>query len=168
MICSNCGQAAVANDHFCARCGAPLLASMPPVAPAPVYASAYAPLPSLAASQQDSRLWAVAAHLTALVGAFAAVLGVVVGPFAIWVMRRDFDAFAAENAREALNFNLSVLLYGFALGALSVVTFGLGLLITLPAMLVLGVAWIVLSLLAAVRAWNDGVFRYPFTIRFVK
>jgi uncharacterized Tic20 family protein len=144
-----------------------------PAATAPMYEPmlpVYEPMMAspLAVSDQESRLWAVAAHLSALVGACAAVLGVVVGPFAIWLMRRELDPFAAENAREALNFNLSVLLYGFVLLALSAVTFGLGLLITLPAMLLLGVAWLVLTLMAALRAWNDGVFRYPFTIQFIR
>lgn len=166
MICSNCGQAAVASDHFCARCGAPLMAVMGPVAAMPVYTPV--PQPSLVVARQDSRLWAVAAHLSVFVGIFGAVAGIIIGPLAIWLLRRQDDSFAAENAREALNFNLSVLLYGVALAVLTIVTFGLGLIIVLPAMLLLGVAWIGLTLVAALRAGNDGVFRYPFTIRFVK
>ncbi len=166
MSCSNCGQGAVASDHYCARCGAPLMATMGPVAPMPVYTPV--PQPVSVVPRQDSRLWAVAAHLSAFVGIFGAVAGVIVGPLAIWLLRRQVDTFAAENAREALNFNLSVLLYGFALAILTFVTLGLGLVFTLPAMLLLGVAWIVLTLVAALRAGNDAVFRYPFTIRFIK
>jgi uncharacterized Tic20 family protein len=113
-------------------------------------------------------LWAVAAHLSTFIGVFGAVIGVVVGPLAIYLIRRDTDLFAAENAREALNFNLSILVYGIALTILSIVTFGLGLLVAIPAFIVLGLAWFVLSIVGAIRAWNDGVFRYPLTIRFVK
>ena len=166
MTCSNCGQPAGAGDHFCARCGAPMLAVMGPAASVPMYQAG--PPPALTRPHRDSRPWAVAAHLSAFVGAFAALFGVVVGPLVIWLLRRDIDPFAAENAREALNFNLSVLLYGFALAMLTLVTFGLGVIVTLPAMFLLAAAWIVLSLAGALRAWNDGVFRYPFTIRFVK
>ncbi|MGH2603919.1 MAG: DUF4870 domain-containing protein [Dehalococcoidia bacterium] len=166
MICSNCGQAAVASDRFCARCGAPFAVAMGPVAALPL--SGPASRTSLAAANQDARYWAVVAHLSAIIGAFAVFLGALVGPFAIWLVRKEVDAFAAENAREALNFNLSVLLYFFALIVLTFVTFGLGLLITVPAMLILGLAWLLLTLAAALRAWNDGVFRYPFTIQFIK
>lgn len=166
MTCSNCGQPAGGGDHFCARCGAPMMAMMGPAATVPVYHEA--PPAVLTQPHQDSRPWAVAAHLSAFVGAFAALFGVVVGPLLIWLLRRDVDPFAAENAREALNFNLSMLLYGFALGMLTLVTFGLGVIVTVPALFVLAIAWIVLSLAGALRAWNDGVFRYPFTIRFVK
>lgn len=165
MICANCGQAAVASDHFCARCGAPLPPAIAPYWTTPVPAPAPS---SLVAYPQESRLWAVAAHLSALIGVFGVVAGMIVGPLAIWLLRRHADPFATANAREALNFNLSVLLYGVALALLTAVTFGLGLLITIPALILLGLAWLALTLAAAIRAWNDGVFRYPFTIRFVK
>lgn len=123
---------------------------------------------SLVAPPQESRLWAVAAHLSALVGVFGAFAGVIVGPLAIWLIRRHADPFATANAREALNFNLSVLLYSFALAVLTAFTFGLGFVVTIPALLLLGVAWLALSLAGAIRAWNDGVFHYPFTIQFIK
>ncbi|MDQ3692326.1 MAG: DUF4870 domain-containing protein [Chloroflexota bacterium] len=166
MICSNCGQAATAADHFCARCGAPFFGVTGPAATMPYYGQSSHV--SLTGADQDSRYWAVAAHLSALIGAFAVVLGAVVGPFAIWMARKAVDPFAAENARQALNFNLSVLPYFFVLAVLTVTTLGFGLVITLPAMLGLGVAWLLLSLAAALRAWNDGIFRYPFAIQFIK
>lgn len=165
MICANCGQAAVGSDHFCARCGAPLPPAISPYLAAPVPAPTS---PSLVTLPQESRLWAVAAHLSALVGIFGAFAGVVVGPLAIWLIRRHADPFASANAREALNFNLSVLLYGVALAMVTAVTFGLGIVLTVPALLLLGLAWLALSLAGAIRAWNDGIFHYPFTIRFVK
>lgn len=166
MICSNCGQAAAAADQFCARCGAPFAVAMGPVVAVPL--SGPAPRSSLTIANQDSRLWAIAAHLSAVVGAFALFLGALVGPLAVWLARREVDPFAAENARQALNFNLSVLLYFFGLAVLTFTTLGIGLVFTLPAMLVLGLAWLLLSLAAALRAWNDGIFRYPFTIQFIK
>ena len=165
MICSNCGQAAVASDHFCARCGAPLPAAIAPVPADPVPERTPS---TMAVQPQDSRLWAVAAHLSALIGIFGVFAGVIIGPLAIWLVRRHADPFATANAREALNFNLSVLIYGLALALLTAVTFGLGFVVTVPALILLGVAWLALSLAAAIRAWNDGIFRYPFTIRFVK
>ncbi|MDQ3411059.1 MAG: DUF4870 domain-containing protein [Chloroflexota bacterium] len=166
MICSNCGQAATAADHFCARCGAPFIAATGPAEMLPYYGQA-SPV-SLAGANQDSRYWAVAAHLSALIGAFAVILGAAVGPFVIWMARKEVDPFAAENARQALNFNLSVLLYFFALAVLTFTTLGIGLVFTLPAMLGLGLAWLLLSLAAALRAWNDGIFRYPCSIQFIK
>lgn len=165
MICANCGQAAAASDHFCARCGAPLPPALAPYLTVPVPTPT---LPSFAAHPQESRLWAVAAHLSALVGVFGVFAGVIVGPLAIWLIRRHADPFASANAREALNFNLSVLLYGVALAMVTAVTFGLGVVLTVPALILLGVAWLALSLAGAIRAWNDGIFHYPFTIQFVK
>ena len=53
-------------------------------------------------------------------------------------------------------------------------TLGLGLILTLPAGLVLlaavaalAVLWLVCSVLAAVRAWNGEEYRYPLTLRLL-
>ena len=53
-------------------------------------------------------------------------------------------------------------------------TLGLGLLLTLPAgialllaIAVVAVAWLVCSIVAAVKAWNGESYRYPFTIRLL-
>jgi hypothetical protein len=59
------------------------------------------------------------------------------------------------------------------LGA-TVLTLGLGLILTLPAGLVLlaavvaiAVMWLVCSVIAAVRAWNGEEYRYPLTLRLL-
>ena len=60
------------------------------------------------------------------------------------------------------------------LGAFSVLTLGLGLLLAAPAALVLllvigvvAVVWLVCSLIGAVKAWNGEAYRYPLTIRLL-
>ena len=52
---------------------------------------------------------------------------------------------------------------------LSLVTLGIGFIIMpLPIMLIVGIAALVLIIMAAIKA-NDGIaYRYPFTIRLVK
>lgn len=126
------------------------------------------PPPSAAADtvDRDSRNLAVVAHLSAFIG-FTAVPAFV-GPLAIWLLKKDDDAFVAEHAREALNFNLSVLLYLVALVALSVVTFGLGLVVLVPLLLVGAPAWLIATVVAAVRAGEGQRFSYPLTISFVR
>jgi len=56
----------------------------------------------------------------------------------------------------------------FALWVLVFVTLGIGLLIAIPAWFIIGIAWLVFTIIAAIKA-NDGVaYRYPFTMRLVK
>ena len=113
----------------------------------------------------DSRNIAMVAHLSSLV-AFAGVPSFI-GPLVVWLLHRDRDSYAAEAAREALNFNLSLLLYA-ALAVLGVIaTIGLGLIVAVPAAIVAAVAWLVLTVVAAARAADGETYRYPLTLRLV-
>jgi uncharacterized protein len=121
----------------------------------------------------QERTWAMAAHLSALLGAlissshgggFACFLG----PLIIWLIKKDSMPFVNDQAKEALNFNISVAIATLALVLLSAITFGIGLIIAIPMWIVIGVGWLVLTIIAAVKA-NDGVrYRYPFTLRLIK
>jgi uncharacterized Tic20 family protein len=134
---------------------------------------------------EHERHWAGMAHLSALLLAlltsWAAGVAGVAAALAIWLVTRDESPFIAAHAREALNFTLSMLLYACAAGVLAVVlvgvsvlTLGIGLILTVPAgvLLVLAVAaiavmWLVCSIIATVRAFNGEPYRYPLSLRLV-
>jgi uncharacterized protein len=113
----------------------------------------------------DSRNVAAIGHLSA----FAMFTGVpsFIGPLVVWLLTKDRDPFAAGEAREALNFNLSLLLYTVAAVIAMIATLGLGLIIIVPVALVAFPAWLVLTVLAAVRAADGQPYRYPLTIRLI-
>jgi len=124
-----------------------------------------APLPMTQSSEE--RTWALIGHLSAF-SAFITGIGCIVGPLIVWLVKRDTMPFAADQAKEALNFNITLAIAFCALVLFSIVTFGLGLLIAWPIGAVLCVAWFVLTIIAAIKA-NEGVaYRYPFTLRLVK
>jgi uncharacterized Tic20 family protein len=76
--------------------------------------------------------------------------------------------FVNDQAKEALNFNITVAVIFLVLWILTVVTLFIGALLTFPLMAIVGVAALVLIVIAAVKA-NDGVaYRYPLTIRLIK
>jgi len=137
------------------------------------------------APASGERTWAAAAHVAALVLALctswlAGVAGML-GAGVVYLLKRDDSPFAAQHAREAFNFNLSMFVYalvacaiGIALLGATVLTLGIGLLLTLPAGIVLllaiavvAVVWLVCSIIAAVKAMNGEPYRYPFTIRLL-
>jgi len=91
-----------------------------------------------------------------------------IGPLIVWLARKDSDPFAAEHGRNALNFNLSVIVYVLAMVVVSIFTFGLGLLVTIPGVILLGLAWFALTLVGTIKAASSETFRYPLTIRFVR
>lgn len=76
------------------------------------------------------------------------------------------------HAVESLNFQLSMLLYSVTLTIVMLVvalaTIGLGLLVMIPALIALGLFWVVVMVIASVQASNGGFYRYPLNIRFVR
>jgi uncharacterized protein len=87
------------------------------------------------------------------------------------VARPRTHGFVDHHAKEALNFNLTFLLVTVVGGLLAVVaavlTLGLALFVLVPLAAAIAIAWIVLTIVAAVKAWDGEGYRYPFTIRFV-
>jgi uncharacterized Tic20 family protein len=125
------------------------------------------PPPAAAPSEADERTWALLGHLSAF-SAFITGLGCVIGPLIVWLVKRDTMPFASEQAKEALNFNITAIIAAVALGAFTLITLGIGALLTVPLALALFVAWFVLTIVAAVKANNGEHYRYPFSIRLVK
>jgi uncharacterized protein len=108
----------------------------------------------------QERLWGMLAHLLSFVAAYIA-LGFV-APLVVLLVFGPRSAYVRANAVESLNFNLSWLLYAIVAGILLII--GIGLLI----LIALGIAYVVLVIIASVRANNGEFFRYPLTIRFVR
>lgn len=118
------------------------------------------------------RQWAAGAHAAALGAALltswiAGIAGAA-GALVVWMLVRDKSAFAAEHAKEAINFNLSMFLYAALAVVLVIFTLGIGLIVALPLWVILGVTWIVCTLIAAFKAYDGQPYRYPVTIRLFR
>ena len=130
------------------------------------------PTPSAPASAEE-RGWAMGAHLCGLLwlllgGSWLVpllgmpMLFTVLGPFIIWKAKGDTMPFVASQAKESLNFQITVLL--IALVGWMLVLVGIGLLI----LWVLGIVNTILVIIAAIQV-NDGKpYRYPFAVRLVQ
>jgi uncharacterized protein len=115
-----------------------------------------------AAPTENERTWGMLAHLSALVGLLFPLVGNILGPLLVWLTRRDSSAFIAAHAKEALNFNITVTLAGVVCLFLALIFIGL-LLGT-----VLFIAWLVMTLVAAIRASEGVPYHYPLSLRLVK
>ena len=130
------------------------------------------PRPSARASAEEKQ-WAMFAHLSALVGGiltsgWAGSIGCFIGPLVIWLVKKDTLPFVDDQGKEALNFNITVGIVFLALLILSIVTFGIGLIVAVPLWIIIGIAWLVLTIIAAVKANNGERYRYPLTLRLIK
>ncbi|NMF83005.1 DUF4870 domain-containing protein [Nodosilinea sp. P-1105] len=108
----------------------------------------------------ESRMWAMIAHLSALAG-FVIPFGNILGPLIVWLVKKDEMSFVNDQGKEALNFNISMTIYMLVSGALIFVLIGI------PLLVILGIAWLILVILAAVKANEGTAYRYPLTLRLV-
>ena len=111
---------------------------------------------------KDARMWAMFCHLAGLALFILPAIGNVVGPLIVWQIKKDEHPFVDANGKEAVNFQISMLIYGLAAGLLCFACVGFFL---LPAVVIVDLIFL---LIAAVKANNGQSYRYPLTIRFIK
>jgi uncharacterized protein len=100
----------------------------------------------------DDKTWAMLAHISPLVG-----LGFI-GPLVVWLIYKDKSPFVADQAKEALNFSLAVLVAVLVLCATCI-----GIIVA-P---VVSIGAIVYGIIAAMEASKGVWYRYPYTIRMI-
>ncbi len=118
------------------------------------------PLPPGVPSAEE-RQWGLFAHLSALAG-LVIPFGNVLGPLIVWQVKKDTLPFAADQGKEALNFNITMTI-AFIISALLVVV-----LVGFLLMPLIGLAWLVFTVLGAIKANNGEAYRYPFALRLIK
>lgn len=122
------------------------------------------------AATSDQQTWRVLAHASA----FIQLAGVpsVVGPLIVWLIRRE-DPVVEPHAREALNFQLSLLIYfvgGVAIAFVAALTI-VGLILTvfiIIALVLLFLAELIFALLGTIAASKGELYRYPLNLDLIK
>lgn len=111
---------------------------------------------------KDARMWAMFCHLGGLALFTSIPFASVIAPLIIWLWKRDSSPYVDEHGKEALNFQISMAIYGVIAFILCFVLIGF---LILPVLLITDLVFIVM---AAIKA-NDGQsYRYPLTIRLLK
>ena len=108
---------------------------------------------------RDARQWAMICHLAGLLGNG---IGFLVGPLAIWLIKRGDDPFIDDQGKEAVNFQITMFIAAFVSALLILLIIGIGLLI------MVGVSMVVFPIIAAIKASEGKHYRYPISIRFIK
>jgi len=125
------------------------------------------PSPGSKEINKDARQWAMFCHLAGLAGIIVPVIGNIVAPLIIWQIKKDEHPFVNEQGKEAVNFQISMSLYGLG-GSLACLITCIGA-VLIPFILgAVGIVALVFLLIAAVKANNGEHYRYPLTIRFIK
>ena len=113
--------------------------------------------------EKSDRIWAMACHLAGLCGLLIPhLIGGVLVTMGLWLIKKDSSSFVNEQGKEALNFQLSLLVYLFVSIVLTFFVVGIFILIPLA-------FFALIAIVVAVVKANDGQkFRYPLCIRFIK
>jgi len=113
-----------------------------------------APVPAAPLSETEDRQWASFAHLGGILGFLPSLI--------IWLVFKDRGSFTNTEAKEALNFQITIVIAYIIGSILSVIL--IGLLITLAAWVVA----IIFSIQGFLKAKDGIAYRYPFALRLIK
>jgi len=108
----------------------------------------------------DEKTWGMLAHLSGLVASFFWLP--FLGPLLVLLIKGKESRWVEQHAKEALNFQITATAALFISGALIACIVGI---FILP---LVGLAALVLSIIAGLKANNGEMYRYPATVRLVK
>lgn len=121
------------------------------------------PPPSTSVSSLvNARTWSAACHASALLGVFLHFPGHLIPPLVVWLAKRDESPEIDAHGKEAVNFQLSMLIYNLVAAVFCIILIGF---------VFLAVLWVlnaILSIVAAIKASDGELYRYPITIRFIQ
>ena len=120
------------------------------------------PAPSFDVSN-EARTWGMLCHLCALSQLIGIPLGTILGPLIIWLIKRNEMPFVDDQGKESLNFQISVFILGIILTP-TICLAGIGIVL----LIALGIADLVLVIIATIKANSGIAYRYPFAIRLIK
>ncbi|WP_047981505.1 DUF4870 domain-containing protein [Ornithinibacillus contaminans] len=86
----------------------------------------------------------------------------ILGPLVIWLLKREGSDFVDYHGKEYFNFFISFTIYTIASYILMILLIGFVLIA------IVGIAAFVLTIIAAVKAYQGVPFKFPLVIQFIK
>lgn len=120
------------------------------------------PLTTGAPAVTSVRTWNTLCHASALLGVLIHFPGQVLGPLIVWLVKRGDSPEIDAHGKEALNFQISMLIYNAVAAVFCLVLIGF---------FFLAVLWVlnaVFVIIASIQASDGKFYRYPMTIRFIQ
>ena len=109
-----------------------------------------------ASPRGSDKIWSMLCHLSSFIGVPFLL------PLVVYLAMRHESEYVARNAKEALNFHISLVIYGLCCIPLIFILIGV------PILILMAFAGLVLAIVAAVKASDGGCYHYPLTLRLVK
>lgn len=120
---------------------------------------------------RNDRNYSTITHLSGFAG-WCFPFGNIIAPLVMWIAKKNESTYIDIHGKAAVNFQLSLALYGFLLAILiipiTVLTLGLGLIAIIIAIIPALILNIAVIISASIKANNGEYYDYPFTIEFIK
>jgi uncharacterized Tic20 family protein len=120
------------------------------------------PPPPTAPALINVRTWAALCHASALLGVLFHFPGHLLGPLIVWLVKRGDSPEIDAHGKEALNFQISMLIYNLVSVVFCLILIGFVFLV------ILWVLNAICVIIAAIQASDGKFYRYPMTIRFIQ
>lgn len=104
------------------------------------------------------------AHVSGIAGIFAGGLLGFVGPLIIYLMKKDESPYVASQAKEALNFQITLLLVSVGCVFLFLASCG----VFFPIVFVPVVLQVIFGVIAALAVRDGSNYQYPMNVRFLQ
>ena len=105
---------------------------------------------------QEERNLALLMHILAFFTGF-------LGPLVIWLVKKDESEFLDQHGKDALNFQISILIYSLPIAVIAIITCGLGAILVLPLFLLILIG----CGMAAMQGYNGEPCKYPLAIQLL-
>jgi uncharacterized Tic20 family protein len=110
---------------------------------------------------QDEKNWGMFCHVAVFAGCIVP-LGNIIGPLVIWLIKKDQYGFVDYNARQALNFQITLLIAMLVSALLAFVLIGILMLIGI------GIFALVVTIRAIIESGRGNYYTYPCSIKFIR
>lgn len=120
---------------------------------------------------QNDKNYSSITHLSGFAGWFFP-FGNIIAPLVLWTAKKNESTYIDTHGKSAVNFQLSLIVYGFLLAILfipiAIFTLGLGIIAIIIGIIPAILLKIALIILASMKANSGEYYTYPFTIEFIK
>ncbi|MEE4312409.1 MAG: DUF4870 domain-containing protein [candidate division KSB1 bacterium] len=109
---------------------------------------------------KDEKMWAMLCHVSTIIG-FVIPFGNILAPLVIWLIKKDEYPLVNDQGKEAVNFQITMTIAILISAFLTIILIGI------PLLIALGIAWIVLIVIASMKSYEGEEYRYPYAIRLI-
>jgi len=111
----------------------------------------------------DEKKWAMFCHLSALSGLVLPIpFASIIAPLIIWSIKKEESGFIDDQGKEALNFQISMMIYMLCCIPLVFIVIGI------PLLAGLAILNVILVIIASVKANSGENYRYPLAMKLIQ